>query len=311
MQPAESDLTHPESPDRIFVGGGTMGELMRGLDWSATPLGPVENWPQSLKTTISTCLDSRFAIIVWWGPEMVILYNDSYSRILGVKHPAALGRPGREIWSEVWHIVGPMLRGVMERSEATWSDNLLLELERSGYREECYFTFSYSPIRDESGGVGGIFTPVQETTDQVIGERRLRTLRDLAEAARAANAESSAEVCRLACFTLEKNSYDIPFAAFYFIAENGEARLAASVGVGTANPLFPDGARSGEPWAFGRAFECNGPATVALPLDLKDVPCGAWPVPAREVLVFPISPAGQNIGFAILAVSPRKRLDEV
>ena len=287
-----------------------MGGLMRRLNWSATPLGPVETWPQSLKTTISTCLDSRFAIVVWWGPEMVTLYNDSYSRILGVKHPAALGIRARDLWPEIWHIVGPMLHGVMERSEATWSDNLLLELERNGYPEECYFTFSYSPIRDESGGVGGVFTPVQETTDQVIGERRLRTLRDLAEAARAANAQSSAEVCRLACLTLGKNLYDIPFAAFYLLSENGEAHLAAAAGIRSTDPLFPELMRRGEPWAFAHAFECTSPAASALPQDLENIPSGAWPVAPREALVIPISPAGQNIGFAILAVSPRKRLDE-
>ena len=309
MQPAESGPIHPKSAGRIFVGGGAMGELMRGLNWSATPLGPVETWPQSLKTTISTCLDSRFAIVVWWGPEMVTLYNDSYRSILGVKHPAALGMRARDIWPEIWHIVGPMLSGVMERSEATRGDNLLLELERNGYQEECYFTFSYSPIRDESGGVGGIFTPVQETTDQVIGERRLRTLRDLAEAARAANAQSSAEVCRLACLTLERNLHDIPFAVFYLFSENGEARLAAEAGIRSMDPLFPEVARRGEPWVFAHAFEYASPAVIALPLDLN-IPCGAWPVPAREALVFPISPAGQNIGFGILAVSPRKRLDE-
>ncbi len=310
MPPIESGPIDLESAGRIFAGGGAMGDLMRCLDWSVTPLGPVETWPQSLKTTVSTCLYSRFAIVVWWGPEMVTLYNDAYSRILGVKHPAALGMPARDLWPEIWHIVGPMLRGVMERSEATWSDNLLLELERNGYPEECYFTFSYSPIRDESGGVGGIFTPVQETTDQVIGERRLRTLRDLAEAARAANAQSSAEVCRLACLTLERNLYDIPFAAFYLLSESGEARLAAGCGIHSANDLLPQLARRGETWAFAHAFDCTGPAAIELPPDLKNVPCGAWPLPPREALVFPISPAGQNIGFAILAISPRKRLDE-
>jgi len=310
MQPVENGSIHPESAGRVFVGGGAMGELMRGLNWSATPLGPDETWPQSLKTTISTCLDSRFAIVVWWGPEMVTLYNDAYRRILGVKHPAALGMRARDIWPEIWHIVGPMLGGVMERSEATWGENLLLELERNGYPEECYFTFSYSPIRDESGGVGGIFTPVQETTDQVIGERRLRTLRDLAEAARAANAQSSAQVCRLACLTLEKNLYDIPFAAFYLLSDNGEACLAADAGIRSTNALFPELARRGEPWAFAHALECTSPSAIALPPDLENIPCGAWPVAPREALVFPISPAGQNIGFAILAISPRKRLDE-
>jgi len=294
----------------FLSGGGKMGELMRGLSWSATPLGPIENWPQSLKTTISTCLDSRFAIVVWWGPEMVMLYNDSYSSIIGAKHPAALGMRGRDVYPEIWHIVGPMLSGVMERSESTWSDNLLLELERSGYPEECYFTFSYSPIRDESGGVGGVFTPVQETTDQVIGERRLRTLRDLAEASRVANAPSSAAVCQLACLTLEKNLHDIPFAAFYLHVENGEARLAAGSGIGYANALFPELAGRGKTWTFASAFECTEPEVIKLPLDLKNVPCGAWPLQPREALVFPISSGGQKIGFAILAVSPRKRLDK-
>src|SRR6202789_3209044 len=99
------------SADRIFAGGGDMGELMRSLDWSRTALGPVEHWPQSLKTTVSTCLDSRFAIVIWWGPELVTLYNDRYIKILGDKHPAALGMRAKEIWPEIWHIVGPMLQG--------------------------------------------------------------------------------------------------------------------------------------------------------------------------------------------------------
>jgi GAF domain-containing protein len=144
----------------------------------------------------------------------------------------------------------------------------------------------------------------------VIGERRLRTLRDLEEAARAANAQSGTEVCRLACQTLEKNLYDIPFAAFYLLSENGEARLAAGAGIRPTDPLFPELVRRGEPWAFAHAFESTGPAASALRQDLENIPSGAWPVPPREALVIPISPAGQNIGFAILAVSPRKRLDE-
>ena len=225
----------------IFTGGGTMGELARSFDWSRTALGPVETWPQSLKTSVSTCLNSRFAIVLWWGKELVTIYNDAYRTIIGIKHPDAFGATAREVWPEIWHIIGPMLRGVMDRGEATWSDNLLLELERNGYPEECYFTFSYSPIRDESGGVGGVFTPVQETTSQVIGERRLRTLRDLAEGARVANAQSSEEVCRLAGQTLANNPWDIPFAAFYLFSEDGsEAHLAGSSGVPPESRLIPE-----------------------------------------------------------------------
>ncbi|MGA2881833.1 MAG: ATP-binding protein [Bryobacteraceae bacterium] len=298
----------------IFVGGSVMAEQMRLLDWSRTPLGPAETWPQSLKTTVSTCLDSKFAIVVWWGPELVTFYNDGYMRIIGNKHPHALGLRAIELWPEIWHIIGPMLEGVMQRSEATWSENLLLELERSGYPEECYFTFSYSPIRDESGGVGGVFTPVQETTSQVIGERRLRTLRDLAEGARAANAQSSEEVCRLASQTLSKNLHDIPFAAFYLFSENGkEARLAGTSGVASRTALLPELVRldeSAAQWPFASALQSTETEVIQIPGELENVPCGAWPVPPRAALAIPISPAGQHIGFALLAINPRKQLDE-
>jgi len=297
----------------IFVGGSAMSVQMRSFDWSRTALGPAENWPQSLKTTVSTCLDSRFAIVVWWGRELVTFYNDGYMKIIGNKHPHALGVRAVELWPEIWHIIGPMLEGVIERGEATWSENLLLELERNGYPEECYFTFSYSPIRDESSGVGGVFTPVQETTSQVIGERRLRTLRDLAEGARAANAQSSEEVCRLASQTLAKNLYDIPFAAFYLFSENGsEARLAATSGVECGTPLIPEivPVESAGEWPFAGILKSAEAEVIQLPPDLEAAPCGAWPVPPRAVLALPISPAGQRIGFALLAISPRRQLDE-
>ena len=137
----------------------------------------MERWPQSLRTSVSICLNSRFPILIWWGPELVKLYNDAYREILGAKHPTAMGARGRDVWPEIWHIIGPMLSSVLERGEATWSENIMLPLERKGFAEECYFTFSYSPIHDESGGIGGVFTAVTETTQQVLSERRLRTLR--------------------------------------------------------------------------------------------------------------------------------------
>ncbi len=158
-----------------------MGERTRALDWSETPLGPVAEWPSSLKTAVSICLGSRYPIVMWWGRQALTqFYNDAYIPVLGVtKHPGWLGRSGRECWSEVWTTVGPMLEGVFATGEATWSEDLLLVMHRNLPREENYFTFSYSPIRDDSGAVGGIFCAVTETTGRVIGERRLRTLRDL------------------------------------------------------------------------------------------------------------------------------------
>src|ERR1700733_12071571 len=123
MRPKNGPLQAPTAPG-MFVGGSAMAERMRVFDWSRTPLGHVETWPQSLKTTVSTCLDSRFAIVVWWGPELVTFYNDGYSKVIGGKHPQALGLRARDLWPEIWHIIGPMLEGVLQRGEATWSENL-------------------------------------------------------------------------------------------------------------------------------------------------------------------------------------------
>ena len=165
----------------IFPGQSEMARRMRALDWSHTTLGPVETWPQSLRTSVSTCLECAFPIVLWWGRDLTILYNDEYRQILGPeKHPLALGEPGARVWAEIWDIIGPMLKGVVERSEPTRSRDLLLSIDREGYLEEAYFSFSYSPIHAEEGEVACIFCPVIETTDKVIGERRLRTLRDLA-----------------------------------------------------------------------------------------------------------------------------------
>ena len=180
----------------FLAGGGEMGERMRDLDWSGTPLGPAEDWPQSLRSAVSTCIGSRFPIVLYWGPRRVVLYNDAYAEILGSKHPWALGRPCQEVWSEIWDVIAPMLDGVAATGQATWSEDQFLLLERRGFPEECYFSFSFSPVRGEDGRVEGIFTAVIENTRRVLGERRLRTLRELTE--RTAPARSEREACVLA-----------------------------------------------------------------------------------------------------------------
>jgi signal transduction histidine kinase len=156
-----------------FSGGGEMGARMRAFDWASTPLGPVARWPQSLRTAVSICLQSRFPIVIFWGPELLLLYNDAYITILGRnKHPRALGQPGLVCWAEIAHIIGPMLRGVLSHGEATWSEDQMLPVARNGVAEEGYFTFSYSPIRDAPGSIGGVFCAVTETTAQVLEARR-------------------------------------------------------------------------------------------------------------------------------------------
>jgi PAS domain S-box-containing protein len=182
MNCAPDDVSTPDicgDVPEFLSGGGELGKLMRAKDWSSTPLGPPETWPQSLRTSVSTCLNCSFPILIWWGPELVKIYNDAYAEIIAEKHPWALGSPGREVWPEIWDTIGPMLSRVVEAGEAFPANDLRLDLQRKGYPEECYFSFSYSPIRDESGRVAGVFCPVIENTDRVFAERRSALLLDL------------------------------------------------------------------------------------------------------------------------------------
>src|SRR5688500_8613105 len=177
------------SPAGELAGGGEMGALRRSTDWAATPLGPVDGWPQSLRTSLRILHTSRHPMFMWWGPELIQFYNDAYRPILGAtKHPA-IGRRGRDTWAEIWDVIGPMIEAVTVRGESTFVEDGLLVLDRYGYLEECYFTYAYSPVPDETGGFGGIFVACSESTDQILGERRLRTLRDLA--ARAAQGRTA------------------------------------------------------------------------------------------------------------------------
>src|SRR5690348_11373544 len=156
-----------------------MGALMRAHAWARSPLGPAAQWPDSLKLAVSILLNSRFPMVIFWGPDFIMLYNDAWRPILGsAKHPMALGKAGIEIWPEIWHIIGEQLGSVLTQGEATWSEDLLLPVDRYGYVEEAYFTYSYSPIKAADGRIGGVFTAVSETTERVLGERRIEILRE-------------------------------------------------------------------------------------------------------------------------------------
>jgi len=211
------------------VPGSELALLAAEADWSAGPLGDPGAWPQSLRTAVGICLSSRFPILLWWGPELAMVYNDAYRPMLGeTKHPQALGRPGREVWSEIWDVIGPMLDQVMRGEGATWSDDQLLLLERNGYPEECYFTFSYSPIHDESDQVAGVFTAVTETTKRVVAERRLATLAALAGIRGTA---TRTDVLRAARAILGANPGDHPAVVVLDTPTQGaRAALADAVG---------------------------------------------------------------------------------
>ncbi|HEY5676756.1 MAG TPA: ATP-binding protein, partial [Myxococcales bacterium] len=261
-----------------------------------TPLGPISRWPQSLRITVSTCLNSRFPILVWWGPEMVKLYNDANRVILGSKHPHALGAKGREVWPEIWNIIGPMLEGVLQRGEATWSEDILLPLERKGFPEECYFTFSYSPIRDESGGVGGIFTAVTETTQRVLGDRRLRTLRELASAT--LETRTAEAVCAAAVATLSRNS-DLPFLALY-LREGERTRCMGVAGLA-------DSSSREEAWRVEEAARTGRPISLE---ELEEVASSGAVI--RRAITLPVMRPGEERAAAVLVagLSPLLALDE-
>src|SRR5438046_3843709 len=194
-----------------LTGGGEMGRLVRSMDWSKTPLGPIESWPQSLRTTVSLGLASNFPISLVWGPRHVQIYNDGYWPICGGKHPLSMGQDFTECWASAWPVIGNAFERALA-GETSYLENQRMFLDRHGYLEETFFTFSFSPIRDESGGVGGLFHPVTETTEKMVSERRTRALRDLA--ARAGKAQTSDEDFKLAAQTLAEYELDTPITIF-------------------------------------------------------------------------------------------------
>src|SRR6185369_17211176 len=206
---------------RDFLGGGgEMGERIRAKDWSSTALGPVDGWPQSLRSALSHLLPSKAQIVLFWGPDLITLYNDAYRPVLGGKHPRALGAPISEVWAEIWDKgLKRLFDPVLATGEASWGQDRQFFLERHGYLEETYFDISYDPVRDESGSVAGVFCIVSETTGRVVGERRLRFLRDLAGIAQ--HASGVADVFTAAASVLARYPEDLPFGLFYARGRDG------------------------------------------------------------------------------------------
>jgi PAS domain S-box-containing protein len=166
--------------DEFLQGGGAVGALMRAHDWSRSPLGAPGTWPQPLRTVVGLLLQSRFPMFVAWGDALGFLYNDAYAEILGAKHPRALGRPFHDVWAEIWPDISPLIDAALA-GESIYREDLPLVMNRQGYDEQAWFTFSYSPLRDEQGRVAGMFCAVSETTRRVQAERGLRDLNETLE----------------------------------------------------------------------------------------------------------------------------------
>jgi PAS domain S-box-containing protein len=162
-----------------FLSGGEMGSLTRTKDWSSTPIGGTDTWPQSLRTTLNMILHSRFPMFLWWGPELICFYNDAYRPSLGDhgKHPFILGQPAEIAWAEIWDVIHPLIKKVLN-GESIWSEDQLIPIYRNGKLEDVYWTFSYSPVIDESGESAGVLVICQETTEKIIMLRNLKDQED-------------------------------------------------------------------------------------------------------------------------------------
>ncbi|MEV7684984.1 SpoIIE family protein phosphatase [Streptomyces bungoensis] len=296
----------------VFAVDREVGADLAAVDWAATPLGPPRDWPQSLQTAVSILLSSRFPMWMAWGEELTFFCNAAYRRdTLGRKYPWALGRPASEVWAEAWEDAGPRIEAVLSTGDATWDEGLLLFLERAGYREETYHTFSYSPLRDDTGDVVGILCVVSEDTDRVIGDRRMATLRDLGSDPNAIRTEQ--EVLAFADRQLAGNRQDLPFTLTYLL-DGGTARLSGATGITEGHPAAPAVLAVDDPGAVWPAAALARGETVLVPLSggaFTGLPAGDWPEPPEQALVVPLPQQGSApYGFLVAALNRYRVLDD-
>ncbi|MBW4541615.1 MAG: PAS domain S-box protein [Myxacorys chilensis ATA2-1-KO14] len=308
--------------ESLFAGEGEMRAMLRerfgwgNADGSQPLTGAISEWPQSLRTAVSLCLGSPQPIALWWGRDYLWFYNDAYCLLEQTNHPQCLGRPGRECWAEDGNRMASLLDSVRETGVSTCLEDVQRIVTRNGYAEETYFTFTYSPIQDESGGIGGVFCTCTETTKRVLSDRRLKTLRELS--VNTGQAETVQSACTLTVETLAQNSYDLPFALLYVVEAGGRrAYLAGTAGMeaGTiASPQQVDLATATDVWHLtevkttGQAHQING-----LTAQLKALPEGGWEDAPDAAIVLPLRPSGPRqpvVGLLVLGISPRREFDD-
>lgn len=244
--------------------GSEMGELVRTFDWASTPLGAPSEWSTGLRAAVGICMSSRYPMLVVWGPELTKIYNDGYRPILGnEKHPAALGAPAGRVWPEIWDLIGPLFREVLTTGRSTWHEQQLLELHRNGYTEECWFDWSYSPLWDDDGSIGGVLDVVNETTGQVLAQRRLACVSELGTAL--FDAEQVTDVCQRAVRALAAGGPDVRASEVHLRVGEQLVRVASSLrdevpafDPGTLDRVLADRA----PLLVGDSSDRNRPAVA-------------------------------------------------
>ena len=300
--------------DQPIVGQSELATLMRSYDWSKTPLGPPQTWPEALKISVRIMLSSLQPIWIGWGPELTYLYNDPYKSIIGGKHPWALGKPTSQVWREIWSDIGPMLDTAMQGDSGTYVEEQLLIMERNGYPEETYYTFSYSPIPTGDGTVGGIICANSDDTQRVIGERQVALLRELA--ARTGEARSWRQACDLSVQALATNRRDITFAALYIVEPANTAMLVSSTGLRAGHAALPTSLVLDDagPWPIARVLRDHKPERVTdLPRIFGDnTPTGTWTQPSSSAVVLPIASSGEagRAGVLVVGLNPFRLYDD-
>ena len=306
-------MSNPNTNDDLswLAGGGDMGMLIRSMDWSKTPLGPLHTWPQSLRTSVSLCLSSTFPILVAWGPEDIQIYNDAYRPICGDLHPRSMGGAFKEIWASALPVVGDAFERA-HHGEGTYIRDQRMFLDRRGYLEEAFMTFSFSPIRDESGAVGGIFHPISESTPAVLNARRSQGLRELSAAI--GDARMVGDIAHDLAAHYPNLALDLPFVLLYQIdADSGRLFLRGGAGLEEHSPLAP--AVTGlddAPWPFAASAQARTAQQVhGLRPRFGNVKCGPYDAAPDAALVLPVTVPGQQelFGFVVAGVSAARELD--
>src|SRR5215213_6008047 len=288
-----------------------MHRRVLATDWSATSVGPIEGWSPTLRTAAALCLASRVPMVLVMGADLVMLYNDAYSAMLGGRHPAALGGRWDHVWADVWDVIGPLTeRGLV--GEATFFENLPLVMARNGFDEETWFTFSYSPVFAPDGQVVAVLDAALETTSQVLAARRLSLVQRLGTLPRSRGGSSN-EACATALGILATQPEDCPFALAY-VMRRDRSSLRAAAGYGLA-PVG-DLAAEVQDWAL-EAMANGKPVTVTdlsrrRPLDFR-LPAGAHgEVDVDTAVALPLTIAGREdpVGALVIGTSPRLHLDD-
>lgn len=296
----------------FLSGGGEMGELIRKHEWSKTTLGPIDLWPRSLRTCVQIMLTSRQPIWIGWGKDLIKLYNDPYKQIVKGKHPWALGKPASVVWKDIWKDIHPMLTKVMFENEGTYVEEQLLIMERNGYPEETYYTFSYTPVAGDDGVTAGMICFNTDDTDRIIIERQLKTLTELGKSLN--DLKSISLVYEQTARILRKNPYDFPFAIQYE-SHQGIHRFVKATSAGTVferkyscidqeneglSNLFLNAFNSGKPQVFKNLIQSVG-----------EMPRGAWSVPPGQALILSIAQRGNSeaYGYLVVGLNPFRVLD--